>query len=78
MVKIKIYTTPSCPYCAAAKRFFRSLGIPFREVDVSRNPREAELLYKKTKQMGVPVIEIGNQIVIGFNRPKIERLLGIS
>jgi len=78
VVKIKIYTTPSCPYCSAAKRFFRSLGIPFKEVDVSRNPREAELLYKKTKQMGVPVIEIGNQIVIGFNRPKIERLLGIS
>ncbi|MCD6551182.1 glutaredoxin family protein [Thermotoga sp.] len=77
-LKIKIYTTPTCPYCRKAKEYFRSLGLKFKEVDVSKNPREAELMVKKTGQMGVPVIEIGNKIVIGFDKAKIDRLLGIS
>jgi len=77
-LKIKIYTTPTCPYCRKAKEYFRSLGLEFKEVDVTKNPREAELMVKKTGQMGVPVIEIGNKIVIGFDKAKIDRLLGIS
>ncbi|ABQ47724.1 glutaredoxin-like protein, YruB-family [Thermotoga petrophila RKU-10] len=77
-LKIKIYTTPTCPYCRKAKEYFRSLGLEFKEVDVTKNPREAELMVKKTGQMGVPVIEIGNKIVIGFDKAKIDRILGIS
>lgn len=76
-LKIKIYTTPTCPYCRKAKEYFRKLGLKFKEVDVSKNPREAELMFKKTKQMGVPVIEIGNQIIIGFDKAKIDKLLSI-
>lgn len=77
-LKIKIYTTPTCPYCRKAKEYFRSLGLEFKEVDVTKNPREDELMVKKTGQMGVPVIEIGNKIVIGFDKAKIDRILGIS
>jgi len=77
-VRIKIYTTPTCPYCRKAKEYFRSLGLKFQEVDVSKDPREAELMFRKTGQLGVPVIEIGNNIVIGFDKAKIDRLLGIK
>ncbi len=77
-LKIKIYSTPACPHCRAAKNYFKSLGLPFKDVDVSKNPKEAELMVKKTHQYGVPVIEIGNQVVVGFNRSKINKLLGVN
>lgn len=76
-LKVKIYSTPTCPHCKAAKNYFRSLGIPFEDVDVSRDQREAEKMVQKTHQYGVPVIEVGNQIVIGFDRNKIDRILGV-
>uniref|UniRef100_A0A7V3RDY4 NrdH-redoxin n=1 Tax=Mesoaciditoga lauensis TaxID=1495039 RepID=A0A7V3RDY4_9BACT len=76
-VKIKIYSTPACPHCKAAKNYFKSLGIPFEDVDVSKDQREAEKMVQKTHQYGVPVIEVGNQIVIGFDRNKIDRILGV-
>ncbi len=74
---MKIYSTPACPHCKAAKNYFKSLGIPFEDVDVSRDQREAERMVQKTHQYGVPVIELGNQIVIGFDRNKIDRILGV-
>ncbi|RKX45268.1 MAG: NrdH-redoxin, partial [Thermotogae bacterium] len=46
-VKIKIYTTPTCPYCRKAKQYFKSLGLRFQEADVSRNPKELEVMYRK-------------------------------
>ncbi|MCL4407035.1 MAG: glutathione S-transferase N-terminal domain-containing protein [Thermotogae bacterium] len=76
-LKVKIYSTPACPHCKAAKNYFKSLGIPFEDVDVSRDQREAERMVQKTHQYGVPVIELGNQIVIGFDRNKIDRILGV-
>ncbi|HEU24601.1 MAG: NrdH-redoxin [Mesoaciditoga sp.] len=76
-LKVKIYSTPTCPHCKAAKNYFKSLGISFEDVDVSKDQREAELMVRKTHQYGVPVIEIGNQIVIGFDRNKIDRILGV-
>lgn len=76
-LKVKIYSTPSCPHCKAAKNYFKSLGISFEDVDVSRDQKEAERMVQKTHQYGVPVIELGNQIVIGFDRNKIDRILGV-
>ncbi len=76
-LKVKIYSTPACPHCKAAKNYFKSLGIPFEDVDVSKDQREAERMVQKTHQYGVPVIEMGNQIVIGFDRNKIDRILGV-
>ncbi|MGC8544927.1 glutaredoxin domain-containing protein [Athalassotoga sp.] len=74
---MKIYSTPACPHCKAAKNYFKSLGISFEDVDVSKDQREAERMVQKTHQYGVPVIELGNQIVIGFDRNKIDRILGV-
>ncbi|MBM7559324.1 glutaredoxin family protein [Marinitoga litoralis] len=76
-VKIAIYTTSRCPWCKKAKNYFKQLGIPFKEYNVEKDQRAAERMVKKTGQMGVPVIEIGNQTIVGFDKAKIERLLGI-
>ncbi|MGJ8454764.1 glutaredoxin family protein [Pseudothermotoga sp. U03pept] len=77
MYKITVYTAPGCPYCVKAKNYFRQLGLKFAEIDVSRSQEAAERLVKRTGQTGVPVIEIGNQIVIGFDKNKIDKLLGV-
>jgi len=73
--KITIYSTPNCPHCVSAKRYFKQLGLPFKDYDVSKDRSAAEKMVRKTGQMGVPVIEIGNQIVIGFNRKRIESIV---
>lgn len=75
--QVLIYTTPSCPYCQAAKRFLRERGVPYRDIDVSRDQRAAMEMVRKSGQMGVPVLDIGGRIVIGFDRAKINALLGM-
>ncbi|AEH50667.1 glutaredoxin family protein [Pseudothermotoga thermarum] len=75
--KITVYTAPGCPYCTKAKNYFRQLGLNFTEIDVSKDYRKAQELVRKTGQMGVPVIEIGNQIIIGFDKDRIDRILGV-
>jgi len=74
-MKVKIYTTPTCPYCEMAKIYFKSKNIEYEEVDVSSDDNAAREMIEKTGQMGVPVIEIGDSIIIGFNKPAIERAL---
>lgn len=75
--KITVYSTPTCPHCKRAKRFFKELGLNFKDYDVSKDKRAAEKMVKKTGQMGVPVIEIGNKAMVGFDQNKIKRLLGV-
>jgi glutaredoxin 3 len=74
---VTVYTTPSCPHCAAAKRFLRERTVPFREVDVSRNQPAARELVRRTGQMGVPVIDVNGRVVVGFDRPGLVRALGL-
>jgi len=76
--RVVIFTTPSCVYCNHAKRYFRERGIPFRDVDVSRDPVAARDMVRRSGQQGVPVIDIGGKIVVGFNRAEIDRLLNLS
>ena len=77
MANIKVYSTPTCPYCKTAKQFFAENNIQFEEIDVSANQSAAQEMIAKSGQMGVPVFEIDGQIVIGFDRAKIKQLLGI-
>ncbi|ACR79657.1 MULTISPECIES: glutaredoxin family protein [Kosmotoga] len=76
-LKVTVYSTPSCPWCRKAKQYFKSLGIPFKDIDVSKNQKKAEEMYRKSGQMGVPVITIGNQVIVGFDKAKIDKILGI-
>jgi glutaredoxin-like YruB-family protein len=72
---ITIYTTPSCSYCTVAKSYFRENKVPFTEHDVSKDQRRADEMVRKSGQMGVPVIDINGRVIVGFNKPEIERSL---
>lgn len=77
MPKVKIYTTPYCVYCKMAKEFFAKNNVQYEEKDVVSDVAAREEMIKKSGQMGVPVIEIGGQIIIGFDLPRIKTALGI-
>jgi len=76
MATIKIYTTPTCAYCKMAKEYFKSKNLNYEEYDVSKDiPRQKEMI-DKTGQFGVPVIDIDGKFVVGFDKAKINQLLG--
>jgi glutaredoxin 3 len=76
--KVIIFTTSTCSFCNAAKRYFLEKRIRFSEVDVSRDEGAARDIVRRTGQMGVPVILINNRPIVGFDKPKINQLLGIK
>lgn len=76
--KVIIFTTPTCSFCNAAKRYFRENNIRFTEVDVSRDQKAAQDMVRRTGQMGVPVILINNRPIVGFDKPKINAMLNIK
>lgn len=78
MAKIKIYSTPTCVYCKMAKEFFKENNIEYTDVDVAVDLKEREEMVQKSGQMGVPVIDIDGEIIIGFDRSRIEGLLGVK
>jgi glutaredoxin-like YruB-family protein len=75
--RVIVFSTPTCSFCNMAKKYFREKGIKFSDVDVSRDPIVARDMVRRSGQQGVPVIDIGGKIVVGFDRPKIDRYLGI-
>ena len=75
MKKITIYSTPWCHFCHQAKEYFKSKNIEFTDIDVSVDQARADEMIKKSGQMGVPVIDIDGQLIIGFDKSKIEELL---
>ena len=77
MKNVTIYSTPSCHFCHMAKDFFKEKNIAYTDFDVAGNPEKRKELIEKSGQMGVPVILIDNEMVIGFNKPKIVQLLGL-
>lgn len=77
-MKVKLYSTPVCPYCYTLREFFKSKNIVFEDIDVSQDEKLTEDLIQKSGQMGVPVVEIDGEIVVGFDREKIVKLLNIE
>jgi len=75
---IKVYSTPTCPYCLTLKKFLKEKGVEFADIDVSIDEKELKDMVDKSGQMGVPVVDIDGQIVIGFNREKIIEILNIK
>lgn len=74
---VTIYSTPVCHYCNNAKEFFKENNIEYTEHDVASNAEKREEMVEMTGQMGVPVIQIGNDVVIGFDEPKLKELLDL-
>lgn len=75
---VKIYTTPTCPYCAMAKAFLRENGVEFVEINVAGDLAAAIEMMEKSGQMGVPVLDIDGEIIVGFNREAIRKALKLS
>jgi len=77
-MNVKVFSTNFCPYCKMAKEFLKEKNIPFEDVNVQENQEAARELVEKSGQMGVPVIEIDGEIVIGFNVERIKSILKIE
>jgi glutaredoxin 3 len=77
-IKVKVYSTPTCPYCVMAKDFLKKNGVDFEDIDVASDRDAATYIIEKSGQMGVPVIEIGDKIIVGFNRDAISKALKIK
>jgi len=76
--KVIVYSTPTCGYCTVAKDWLKENNIEYKEFDVAMDEEKRNELIKKTGQMAVPVIEVGEDIVIGFDKKKLSELLGIK
>ncbi len=75
MSNVKVYSTEFCPYCVALKEFLKEKKVIFEAIDVTQDLKAQEEMIEKSGQMGVPVVDIDREIVVGFDREKIMRLL---
>ncbi|MEK7134472.1 MAG: glutaredoxin domain-containing protein [Patescibacteria group bacterium] len=75
--QVTIYSTPTCTYCRAAKEFFAEHNVQYTEHNVATDTERRNEMIEKSGQMGVPVIMIDNEIVIGYNKSKLTSLLGL-
>jgi len=78
MPKVRLFNSPACPYCYTLKEFLKEKGIEFEEIDVSKDEKAKEEMIKKSGKMEVPVVEIDEQIIQGFDKEKIVKLLNIK
>ena len=77
MKDVTIYSTPTCHFCHMAKEFFKEKNIAYTEYDVASDMEKRKEMVEKSGQMGVPVIIIGDEITVGFDKPTIAKLLGL-
>ena len=78
MKSVTIFTTPTCSYCTMAKHFFDENKVDFKEKNVAADLAAREEMINMSGQLGVPVIEVGKDVVIGFNQPVLKKLLDIN
>jgi glutaredoxin-like YruB-family protein len=75
---VKVYSTPACPYCVTLKNFLKEHNIQFEDIDVSQSELAQKEMIEKSGQMGVPVVDIDGQIIVGFDQDRIKQLLKIK
>jgi len=78
MPKVRVFSTQMCPYCITLKEFLREHNIEFEDIDPSKDKAALDEMVKKSGQMGVPVVDIDGQIIVGFDKEKICELLNIK
>ena len=78
MKNITIYSTPTCHFCHMAKEYLTEKNIPFTDINVALEADKREEMIQISGQMGVPVIRIDNDVIVGFNKPVIDDLLGLT
>jgi glutaredoxin 3 len=74
-VKVVVYSAPWCAFCHMAKEYLASKKVAFTDIDVEKDPDGARAIVEKTGQAGIPVIEIGTEVILGFDRQSIDLAL---
>lgn len=74
-MSVKVYSTPRCPWCTVAKKYLSSKNIRFDDIDVSENSEAAYEMVRKSGQRSVPVLDINGNIIVGFDKATIDRLI---
>ncbi len=77
MPKVRVFSTPSCPYCYTLKEWLKEHQVEFEDIDVTKDTQARDEMIKKSKQMGAPVVEIDGEVIVGFDKEKICQLLNI-
>ncbi|NCN98598.1 NrdH-redoxin [Candidatus Pacearchaeota archaeon CG10_big_fil_rev_8_21_14_0_10_35_219] len=77
-MKVIIYSTVSCPWCHKAKEFMKEHKVKFTNKNVGEDQKAAQEMIKKSGQQGVPVIDVGGEIIVGFDESKLRKLLKIE
>ena len=72
---VRIYSTPSCTFCTQLKNYLRDRQVKFTEYDVSRDERKAGEMLAKSRQTGVPVLDFHGNVIVGFDKGRIDRLI---
>lgn len=78
MMHVTIYTTPTCQYCGVAKQFLQERGIGFTEYDISKDQKKMTEIVGRTGRASVPVIEIDGELIVGFDKHRLAKKLGLS
>jgi len=75
-MSVKVYSTPTCPFCTMAKNYLKQNEVSYEDVDVSKDREQAMDMIKKSGQRGVPVIDYDGEIIVGFDKKKLAELIG--
>ena len=75
MPKVTVYSTPTCVWCGKAKEFLKDNNIHYNEVDVAADQKAAEFMIEKSGQMGVPVIQVDDQFIVGYDKNAMKKVL---
>lgn len=75
MVEVKVYSTPTCPWCHKAKEFLTEHKIKFEDLNVAEDAEARDTMIEKSGQMGVPVITVDDEVILGYDEPKLKELL---
>ncbi len=77
-MKVRVYSTPTCPYCHMTKEFLKKNKIDFEDIDVSKDQKAAHEMIEKSGQMGVPVIDVDGKIIVGYNVTALKEALKLK
>lgn len=77
-MKPTVYSTPTCPFCMQLKAYLEEKEVDFEDIDVSSDQEKAQEMIKKSGQMGVPVLEVGDEVIVGFDKKKVDALLKLG
>ncbi len=77
-MKITVYSTPTCPFCHKLKEYLDENKVKYKDIDVAADTEKAQEMIKKSGQMGVPVLEVDDKIIVGFDKKEVAKVLDIK